>query len=267
MKIGFIGCGNMARAMIEGLIQSDFAKPSEIMASALRFERLLEYAEKKRIGFSSDNTEVARYANLLILAVKPQHYPEVISEISPHLKEDTVVISLAPGISLSGMQELFGRPLKLVRTMPNTPASVLEGMTALCSNALVTAGEEELVTALFESFGRIESVKESQMDAVIALSSSPAYCFMMLEAMADGAVLHGLGRQEAYVFAAQSMLGAAKMVLELGQHPAKLKDDLCSPGGTTIEAVKKLEEKGFRSAIIEALHASAEKTKRMEGKN
>lgn len=261
MKIGFIGCGNMARAMIEGLLQSDFVKASELMASALHFEKLLAYAEEKKIGFSTDNAEVAAYANLLILAVKPKHYAEAIREIAPHLRQDAIVISLAPGFSLAKLQEFFGKPTKLVRVMPNTPASVLEGMSAICSNALVTAGEEELVSALFESFGRVESVEEGQMDAVVALSSSPAYCFMMLEALADGAVLHGLGRKEAYIFAAQSMLGAAKMVLELEEHPAELKDRLCSPAGTTIEAIKALEAGGFRSAVIEAMNASAEKSK------
>lgn len=264
MNIGLIGCGNMARAMIEGMLRSGAAKPSEIMASALRQERLADFADRKKIHRTADNTEVAKFADIVILAVKPNKYAEVIAEISPHIWSTNIVISLAPGITLAQLEALFGKPVKLIRTMPNTPATVLEGMTAMCSNVLVEGDEKRLVKALFEGFGKVEEIEEAQMDAVIAVSgSSPAYAFMMMEAMADAAVLRGLPRSKAYTFAAQAMLGAAKMVLETGEHPAVLKDQVCSPGGTTIEAVRVLEEKGFRSAIIEAMHACADKSKRM----
>ena len=170
-----------------------------------------------------------------------------------------MIISLAPGKTLAWLEEKFGKKLKIVRTMPNTPALVGEGMTAACPNAYVTEEEKNYALELLGSFGKVEVVPEYMIDAVVAVSgSSPAYVFMLIEAMADGAVAEGMPRNQAYKFAAQAVCGSARMVLETGKHPGELKDMVCSPAGTTIEAVRVLEEKGFRSAIIEAEKACAD---------
>lgn len=262
MKIGFIGCGNIAGAMITGALKAGAVQPGEVIASAVDQEKLARFAGECGIWHTASNVEVASHAELLIPAVKPHQYRAVIEEIRGAVSPHTIVVSIAPGATLAELEEWFGRPVKLVRTMPNTPVTVGEGMTALCRNSEVTPPEMDRVTAFFQSFGMTLEVPESQIDAVVAVSgSSPAYVFMMLEAMADAAVLKGLPREHAYLCAAQAVLGAAKMVLQLGEHPAALKDKVCSPVGTTIEAVRVLEEKGFRSALIEAMVACAEKSK------
>ncbi len=174
------------------------------------------------------------------------------------------MITIAPGKTLSWLAEQFGKQVKIVRTMPNTPAMVGEGMTAACPNEYLTEEETAYVRTLLESFGRVEIVAERLMDAVVAVSgSSPAYVFMMIEAMADAAVSGGMPRPQAYQFAAQAVLGSAKMVLETGKHPGELKDMVCSPAGTTIESVRVLEELGFRSAIFEAMKVCEEMSKGM----
>ena len=170
------------------------------------------------------------------------------------VRDDTIVISIAPGKSLEWFDQAFGKQLKVIRTMPNTPAMVKEGMMGMCPNELVTDEETALVKDICDGFSETEIITENLMDVVTAVSgSSPAYVFMFIEAMADAAVAGGMPRQQAYKFAAQAVLGSAKMVLETGKHPGELKDMVCSPAGTTIQAVRVLEEKGMRSAVIEAM--------------
>ena len=172
---------------------------------------------------------------------------------------DQLVITIAPGKTLSWLEAQFGKKVKIVRTMPNTPALVGEGMTAACVNQYVTEEEKEYALRILSSFGKVELVPEHLIDAVVVVSgSAPAYVFMFIEAMADAAVAEGMPRAQAYAFAAQAVYGSAKMVLETGKHPGELKDMVCSPAGTTIEAVRVLEEKGFRSAVIEAMRACAD---------
>ena len=203
-------------------------------------------------------------ADVIVLSVKPQFYAEVIHEIREFIRENQIVITIAPGKTLAWLTEKFGKEVKLVRTMPNTPALVGAGMTAMCPNEHMTEKEIAYVRTLLESFGRVEIVPERLMDTVVSTSgSSPAYVFMMIEAMADAAVSGGMPRAQAYQFAAQAVMGSAKMVLETGKHPGELKDMVCSPGGTTIEAVRTLEEYGFRSGIIEAMKVCEEKSKSM----
>ena len=198
------------------------------------------------------------------MSVKPQFYASVIEEIKDVVREDQIIITIAPGKTLKWLEEQFGRPLKIVRTMPNTPAMVGEGMTAVCANERVTEEELGEVLTMLNAFGKTEVVPEHLIDVVVSTSgSSPAYVFMMIEAMADAAVADGMARPQAYKFAAQAVLGSAKMVLETGRHPGELKDMVCSPGGTTIEAVRVLEAKGFRSALIEAMKACAEVSRNM----
>ena len=174
------------------------------------------------------------------------------------------MVTIAPGKTLEWLKGQFGKEVKLVRTMPNTPAMVGEGMTAACPNELVTEEEKAYVLHILEAFGKVEIVPERLMDAVVSVSgSSPAYVFMLLEAMADAAVAAGMPRQQAYKFAAQAVYGSAKMVLDTGRHPGELKDMVCSPAGTTIEAVRVLEKNGFRSAVMEAMKACAEVSGKM----
>lgn len=261
-KLGFIGCGNMAKAIIGGILDSGLLKPEDIIASDVNRAALEKAQETLKITVSQSNTAVASGCEVLVLAVKPQFYLSVIEEISSSVAESTVVVTIAPGQTLKKLKEMFGRKVKLVRTMPNTPAMVCAGMTALCKNELVTEQEFEYVCSLLNCFGKTEEVAEYMMDAVVAVSgSSPAYVYMMIEAMADAAVMGGMPRDKAYTFAAQAVLGSAKMVLETGLHPGALKDMVCSPAGTTIEAVKVLEEKGFRSSIIDAMQACIDKSR------
>lgn len=259
MKLGFIGTGNMAGAIMGGIIAKGIIKPEEIIGSDILEAGRERVKNKYGIHVTVDNKEVAEKAEVLVLSVKPQFYEETIAGIKDSMREDQVIISLAPGKTLAWLEEKFGKKLKIVRTMPNTPALVGEGMTAACPNAYVTEEEKNYALELLGSFGKVEVVPEYMIDAVVAVSgSSPAYVFMLIEAMADGAVAEGMPRNQAYKFAAQAVYGSARMVLETGKHPGELKDMVCSPAGTTIEAVRVLEEKGFRSAIIEAEKACAD---------
>ena len=264
MKIGFIGLGNMATAMIGGILQKGIFQPEEVIGSN-RSKDGLEKA-KKAFGITavSTNREVAEKADIVVLSVKPQFYPLVIEEIKDIISEKQIVVSIAPGKTLQWLHDLFGKEIKIVRCMPNTPALVGEGCTGVCHNDLVTGEEMNQVLHILSGFGIASLVEEHMMDAVVGVSgSSPAYVFMFIEAMADEAVAAGMPRKQAYEFAAQAVLGSAKMVLETGKHPGELKDMVCSPGGTTIQAVRVLEERGFRSAVIEAMDACIEKSRSM----
>ena len=264
MKTGFIGCGNMAAARVRGILKGQKALPEEILVSRRHMEPLQQLQQELGIGITTDNKEVAAFSDVLFLAVKPQFYAETIREIRDAVKENTIVVSIAPGKTLDWLTQQFGRSVKLVRTMPNTPAMVGEGMMGICPAATVTEEELQVVRELCSGFSRTEIVTENLMDVVVSVSgSAPAYVFMFIEAMADAAVADGTPRKSAYTFAAQAVLGSAKMVLETGMHPGELKDMVCSPGGTTIEAVRVLEEKGLRSAVIEAMKACTKKSRDM----
>lgn len=264
MKIGFIGLGNMAGAMIGGMLKKGLVERGDIIGSAKTQATLERCREKYGIEVSKSNAETAAAAEILFLAVKPVFFPEVIAEIKEAVRPETVVISIAAGKTMAWIEEAFGREIKLVRCMPNTPALVLEGCTAYVRGRLVSDAEMEAAERLLSAFGTVWEVPERMMDAVVGVSgSSPAYVFMFIEAMADAAVLAGMPRKQAYAMAAQSVLGSAKMVLETGMHPGELKDMVCSPGGTTIEAVKVLEEGGMRATVMEAMEACIEKSKRL----
>lgn len=262
MKIGFIGCGNMASAMIGGIINKGLYKAEEIIVSDALEESLVRAKENLGVVTTLDNKEVVEKAEIIVLSVKPQFYEIVIDQIKNVVKDEQLVITIAPGKTLGWLDEHFGKSVKLIRCMPNTPALVGEGITGICLNKLVTDAELEEAGKILNSFGSYEVVPEHLMDVVVSVSgSSPAYVFMLIEAMADAAVSDGMPRAQAYKFAAQAVLGSAKMVLETGKHPGELKDMVCSPGGTTIEAVRVLEEKGLRSGIIEAMKACTAKSK------
>lgn len=259
--IGFIGCGNMAQAMIGGITKAKLVPESNIMASDLNETGLKHIAEDYGIKVTTDNNEVAKNSDILILSIKPNLYSVIIEGIKDHVKENAVIVTIAAGKSIASTETSFGKKLKVVRVMPNTPALVGEGMSAICPNQMISEEEKEEIMKIFESFGRAEIVAEKLMDVVTSVSgSSPAYVYMFIEAMADAAVLDGMPRNQAYKFAAQAVLGAAKMMIATGMHPGELKDMVCSPGGTTIEAVATLEEKGFRNAVISAMKSCTKKS-------
>lgn len=261
----FIGAGNMAKAMICGILSSGLAAPDCVTASNPSAPKLDALKEEFGIRtMQQGNAAAAAQADVLVLSVKPYLYETVIAEIRDVVKPETIVVMIAAGQTLSANETRFGKPVKLVRVMPNTPALVGEAMSAVCFNANITPEDRTIVMAMLNSFGKAEEVPEKLMDAVTGVSgSSPAYVYMFIEAMADAAVLHGMPRKQAYTFAAQSVLGSAKMVLETGMHPGELKDNVCSPGGTTIEAVASLEASGLRSAVIDAIDTCVKKSQEM----
>ncbi len=261
--IGFIGCGNMGQAMVEGIMKASLVDGEHMIVANKHPEKLKQLSDTYDF-YISDNKTVATHADVLFLAIKPYMFQKVIEEIKDFIKEDAIVVSIAAGITLDDLKEMFNPDVKIVRAMPNTAAMVQASMSAVVFDELISAQEKEYITTIFESFGECIEIKENMMSAVIALSgSSPAYFFMMIEAMGDEGVKEGMNRQDAYRFAAQAMLGSAKMVLETNMHPAALKDMVTSPSGTTIEAVMKLEENGFRSAIMQAMKACADKNRSM----
>ncbi|MGG0718420.1 pyrroline-5-carboxylate reductase [Robertmurraya massiliosenegalensis] len=264
-KIGFIGCGKMAQAMIKGMLSSGTISAENMMVSAKTENTLMTVKNQFSIKTTIDNREVARWSDILFLAVKPDIHKEVIAEIKQDIREELVIITVAAGITLQWLEEEFGQAIKAVRTMPNTPSFVGEGMSALSVNARINGDEVERVLAIFRSFGQAEVIKEQLMDSIPAISgSSPAYVYMFIEALADGGVKNGIPRDQAYKFAAQAVLGAAKMVLETGTHPGELKDQVCTPGGATIEAVSALEQYGFRAAVLKAMEKCTDKTKALK---
>lgn len=263
MKLGFIGCGNMASAMIGGIIKKGIASGDEIIASG-RSEATARRIASLGIRRAENNRQVVQTSQVIILAVKPQYYQEIIGEIRDLASPEKIFVSIAPGKTLAWLGNLFQKPVKLVRAMPNTPAQVGEGMSALTPGDQVSPDEARLVAQIFQGFGQAELVSESLQNAVVGVSgSAPAYIFMLIEAMADAAVAEGMPRSQAYRFASQSVLGSAKMVLDTGIHPGELKDMVCSPAGTTIEAVRTLEEKGFRSSVMEAIRVCCAKGRSM----
>lgn len=262
--IGFIGTGNMGKAIIQGMLKAGLVEPNEIVASRKNTEALGELQQELGIRTATENTAVAQEADILFLAVKPHFYQTIIQEVRDHVRPDTIVVNIAAGISVKNMEDWFARPVKVVRVMPNTPVLVGEGMAAMCANEEITAADLAEVKAIFGSSGKATVVEERLLDAVIGVSgSSPALLYMVIEAMADAAVEAGLPRKDAYTFAAQAMLGSAKMVLESGLHPGELKDQVCSPGGTTIAGVAKAEEVGLRGAMIASVQATIEKSRAM----
>ncbi len=264
MKIGFIGLGNMAKAIIGGMLQNEMVQPGDIVGMAKTAATRQKVGEEYGIKIRESNAGVAKEADVIVLAVKPQFLQEVIEEIREEVSLSKLVISIAAGKSIAWLEESFDKPVRLVRCMPNTPALVGAGCTGVCVNMQTSQEQIDYSMKLMESFGKAILVPERLMDAVGAVSgSSPAYVFMFIEAMADAAVAAGMPRTQAYEFAAQAVYGSAKLVLESGKHPGELKDMVCSPGGTTIQGVRVLEERGMRGAVMDALLATVEQSKKL----
>ena len=266
-KIGFIGGGNMAKAIIGGLVKSGQIAPSNIWVFDRKAETNEALAREYGIQAAESAEVLAHEVDILFGAVKPNVILKVLKDLASQLKKEALVISIAAGVTLDSLATVLGHDRKIVRVMPNTPALVNEGMTSVTPNVLVEQPEIDEVVTMFESFGKAAVVSEYLIHSVVGVSgSAPAYVFMFIEAMADAAVLGGMPRAQAYQFAAQAVKGSAQMVLESGKHPAELKDMVCSPGGTTIEAVKVLEEKGFRAAVMEAMQQCMAKSEALSKK-
>ena len=261
MKIGFIGCGVMANAIMGGIIESGLCRPEEIIGADPVPESRERTKVRNGIRVTDRNQAVLEESDYVFLAVKPQYYDGMIAQIRDHVRKDQVLISIGAGKTLDYLNRQFGRPVKIVRVMPNTPAQVGEGMSAVCPNKEVTDEEAAEVLKILSTFGKAEIMPEGLFDIVTGLSGSgPAYVFMFIEALADAAVNGGMPRKQAYTFAAQTVAGSARMLLETGLHPGQLKDMVTSPAGTTIAGVRALEAGNFRSAVFEAVTAAAEKS-------
>ncbi|MBR1442659.1 MAG: pyrroline-5-carboxylate reductase [Firmicutes bacterium] len=261
--IGAIGGGNMGSAIIGGIINKGIFSCEVVTVSDLSEDNLKRLKDEYSVNVTKDNKQAAK-SSILLLCVKPNMIADVIDEIKDVVNENTIIVSIAAGKTIGEIERLFGKKIKLVRVMPNTPALVGEGMAGLAPNENVTDDEAKIIKNIFDSLGKAEIISEKMMDVVTSVSgSSPAFVYMFIEAMADGAVLGGMPRAQAYKFAAQAVLGSAKMVLETGKHPGELKDMVCSPAGTTIEAVATLEKNGFRSAVIDAIDSCTEKSRKM----
>lgn len=266
MKIGFIGTGNMGSSIIKGILSSKFEENENINIFDLDKEKVNNLVKEYGVNTVNSEKELAKNCNIIILSVKPHIIPIVLKNLSGNVKKDTIILTIAAGISISVIENALGEDKKVVRTMPNTPAQVLSGMTAVTFNKNIENSEKEIIFKLLNSFGKSVEIEEKLMHVYTGISGSlPAYVYMFMEALADGGVLCGMPRNKAYEIVAQTVAGSAKMLLETGKHPGQLKDEVCSPAGTTIEAVRVLENGNFRGNVIEAVVACTEKSKEMAG--
>ena len=261
--IGFIGMGNIGYAILKSLLK--VYNKEEITFTDLNRERVAQVERETGVKPVADNKECAASAKFVVLAVKPQFYDVVLADIAGTVTKENIIISIAPGITIDSINEKLGGEKRIVRAMPNTPALLGEGMTGVCyDKKLFEEVEKQTISTFFESFGKMEILPEYLMNAVVCVSgSAPAYIYMFIEALADAGVKYGMPRDVAYRMAAQSVVGSAKMVLETGKHPGELKDMVCSPSGTTIEAVAVLENEGMRNAVIKAMKACMDKSSSM----
>ncbi|MBR7064285.1 MAG: pyrroline-5-carboxylate reductase [Treponema sp.] len=257
-KIGFVGCGAMGGALVRAICGKTDAK--NVAITDVNFESAQRLAKEVGCVALQTNVEIVKFAKYIFLTVKPQIVPLVLSEINASLQNDNVLVSMAAGVTLEKLQSLVSVPV--IRIMPNTPAQVAEGMIALCHTVNASEQDVKNVEALLASAGKVQRVNENLMDVVTAVSGSgPAYVFVFIEALADAAVRCGMTREQAYLYASQTVKGSAAMVLQSDKVPAQLKDAVCSPSGTTIEGVAALEKNGFRDAVLEAVKAAFEKSK------
>lgn len=266
-RIGFIGAGNMSSTIIRGLVKSFEGMNQSIYISNRTIKKAEELCNQVHINLCRTNVELAQNSDIIFLGVKPHMYDGVLREINSYVTGGQIIVSLAAGITTADIGQYFKEPMKIIRIMPNVPVSVGEGMIALSSNGNVTGEEIDFVVQLLSSVGKVDKIDEGLIDAVTTISGcSPAFIAMFVEALADGSVRKGMPRDKAYVYAAQTLIGTGKMILEKGLHPGELKDMVSSPGGVTIEGVYELEKRGFRNMMIEVVEACERKTKSMKSK-
>lgn len=263
-KLGFIGGGKMGEALCRGIINAKLSEAKNIIVSDVVAERCSVLSKEIGINTTQDNKNVVSFASVIILAVKPQMMHEVLAGLKGDITTHHLVVSIAAGIPLRFIESRLEKGIRVIRVMPNTPCLVGASATAFSPGNYATGADGQLVSNIFSAVGKVFPLDEKYLDAVTGLSGSgPAYVYMAIEALSDGGVKMGLSRDAATILAAQTVFGAAKMVLETGQHPAKLKDEVTSPGGTTIEGISKLEDGGLRSALINAVEAATLKSKKL----
>jgi len=264
LTVGFIGAGNMGEALIKGLIEANLVPATSIHATDVRLERLKELDRQFGIQVSSDNADLVRHSDIVILAVKPQIMDSVLKEIAPAVTRKKLLISIAAGVSTAKIRAVLHKDARLIRVMPNTPALVLEGVTAIAKADGLEPDDLDTAGEIFSAVGRVVVLDETLMDAVTGLSGSgPAYVAIVIESLADGGVRMGLDRITAMTLATQTVLGAAKLLLETGLHPGALKDMVSSPGGTSIAGIAALEEGGIRTTFIKAVERATERSREL----
>lgn len=261
-KIGFIGAGNMASTIIDGLVNNFKNINDKIYAADIIREKAEGLCNGLNINQCESNARIAEECDIIFLAIKPNVYQSVLEEINSYMNSEKLIISMVAGVTIDDIRRYFEQTVKIIRIMPNVGVTVGEGMIALSVDNNVTREELDLVIDLLGSIGRVDEIEEHLMDAVTNISGcSPAYIAMFLEALADGSVLQGMPRDKAYIYAAQTLIGTGKMILEKGIHPGELKDMVSSPAGVTIEGVYNLEKRGFRSIIMETMDICDKKMK------
>ena len=259
-KIGFIGAGNMSTTIIRGLIENFQGLNKQIYISNRSREKAESLSKEISINYCESNIDLVKTCDVIFLAIKPYVYESVLKEISTYISKDKLIISLAAGVTMDKVSSYFKDPIKLIRIMPNVAVNVGEGMIALSTNDNITVEERDFIVDLLSSVGRVDRIEENMMDAVTTISGcGPAFIAMFVEALADGSVLHGMPRDKAYIYAAQTLVGTGKMMLENGMHPGQIKDMVSSPKGITIEGVYALEKRGFRNILMETVEACYKK--------
>jgi pyrroline-5-carboxylate reductase len=261
-QVGILGTGNMGEALIHGLLYGHLCRPEQIFCSDVRAERLKVIREKYGVKSTSHNVEVVKQSDIIILAVKPQIMKQVVEEIAKYLDLSKLIISIAAGVPLDAIEACARKDLKLIRVMSNICVSVREGVSAIAGGKHALKEDLLMAKTIFDSVGKSLFIEEGLLDAVTGLSGSgPAYIFLIIDALADAGVKVGLSRDDALILAPQTVLGAAKMLIETGEHPGKLKDMVTSPGGTAIAGLHTLEEGGLRTTLINAVEIATQRSK------
>jgi len=262
--ICFLGSGNMAEALVKGLLRAGVAAASEIVCSDRSDDRGAFMAERYGVRATRSNREAVQLSELVVLSVKPQVMNRLLDEVSPVLDASKLVISIAAGVPIAAIERKVGHGVRIVRTMPNTPALVGAGATALVAGEHATDDDLKQARALFDAIGKTVVVDEPLLDAVTGLSGSgPAYIFLVIEALSDAGVKVGLPRVVAQELAAQTVLGSAKLLIETGEHPGRLKDQVTSPGGTAIAGLHTLEAGGLRTTLMNAVEVATQRSREL----
>ena len=260
--VGFVGTGNMGEALVQGLLHGHLCRPDQILCSDVRPERLKLVRETYGVKGTSHNIEVVKQSEIILLSVKPQTMKHIIEEVSKYLDFSKLIISIAAGVSLAAIESHAGKELKLVRVMPNICVSVREGASAIAGGKHATKEDLAIAKTIFDSVGKSVLIEEDLLDAVTGLSGSgPAYIFLIIDALADAGVKMGLSRHDSIILASQTVLGAAKMLIETKEHPGRLKDMVTSPGGTAIAGLHTLEQGGVRTTLINAVEVATQRSR------
>jgi len=259
--VGFVGTGNMGEALVQGLLHGHLCRPDQILCSDVRPERLKLVRETYGVKGTSHNIEVVKQSEIILLSVKPQTMKHIIEEVSKYLDFSKLIVSIAAGVSLAAIESHAGKELKLVRVMPNICVSVREGASAIAGGRHATKEDLAIAKTIFDSVGKSVLIEEDLLDAVTGLSGSgPAYIFLIIDALADAGVKMGLSRHDSIILASQTVLGAAKMLIETREHPGRLKDMVTSPGGTAIAGLHTLEQGGVRTTLINAVEVATQRS-------